>query len=95
MHKEGGSDAFVSSGRAFDLLYLHPGHGAWSWVDVTRPPAGAPPASGLAAAPLEDAKPLTGAALPTSFSPGGLLVAIDDLTLEVQVSRITGNGGLQ
>jgi hypothetical protein len=88
-------DTFLFTRNSFDLLYLEPGHGAWSWMDVGRTPSSAGLQHGDGAAVLADAKPLTGAGVPARFSPGGYLFLIDNLTLDAQVLKIAQGGGLQ
>src|SRR5256885_111906 len=74
-----------------DLLYVHPGLGAWTWSSMggLHPDRGDKYGSTVVA--LTDAKPLgSSGPQPSGFVPGGILVAVDVTRMEIAVVRLDG-----
>jgi hypothetical protein len=82
-------DTFSFDHGYLDLLYIHPGVGAWTWSALGGVNTGADQLKGSTLVALADAKPL-GSLLskPAIFAPGGILVAVDFTRLEIAVVRI-------
>jgi hypothetical protein len=78
------TDHFAFDHGYLDLLYVHPGLGAWTWSAVggTTSTNGGPRNSTLVS--LSDGKPVgQSGAKPPAFLPGGVLIAIDFTRLEI------------
>lgn len=82
------SDEFVFNHPYLDMIYVHPGEGAWtaevaegSAIDRDGP-------NGVIVLSLADMTPLGNAPTLHTFAPGGVLVAIDVLRYEVAVIRL-------
>jgi hypothetical protein len=93
-HSRAGSevDQFAFDHPVLELLYVHPGLGAWVWSArdggyFDRDGA----ANGVTTVNISDGKPLTERAASTRFVPGGLLIAIDWFKLEVLAFHIDEN----
>jgi hypothetical protein len=79
-------DRFAFDHRFLDLLYVHPGLGAWTWSAVGGTSTSEAGPNGSTVVSLSAAKPLVqGAQAPPSFLAGGILVAIDFTRLEIAV----------
>jgi hypothetical protein len=89
------SDTFAFNRRNLDLLYIHPGHGAWAWTALAGSPGNAEVSETVTSVSATTGTPLAGSDKLASFVPGGILVAVDNHTLEVQITRVSGSGGLQ
>jgi hypothetical protein len=79
-------DRFVYDHGYLDLLYVHPGAGAWTWsvIGGSTPENGGPNNSTIVS--LADGKPVgQSGKQPPSFLPGGLLIAIDFTQLQFAV----------
>jgi hypothetical protein len=84
-------DTFSFDHSYLDLLYVHPGLGAWTWSALggVNPDHGDKYGSTVVA--LVDAKPLGSSGVrPSSFVPGGILVAVDVTRMEIAVVRLDG-----
>ena len=82
-------DHFIFGHGYLDLLYVHPGLGAWTWSAVGGSTAdnGGPNNSTIVS--LADAKPVgQSGARPAAFLPGGILVAIDFAHIEIAVVHV-------
>jgi hypothetical protein len=82
-------DRFAFSHGYLDLLYVHPGLGAWSWSAIggSTPDNGGPNNSTVVS--LVDGKPVgQSGSKPVSFVPGGILVAVDFVRLEIAVVHV-------
>ena len=91
--RRGGShnvDLFSYGRASVDLLYVHPGLGAWKGFayDGARDSDGDGTADGVATARLRDLEPLAGTPVPPAFAAGGLLFALDYHRLDVSVVRV-------
>jgi hypothetical protein len=89
---QGHNDGFAWDHPFLDLLYVHPGHGAWVWTHVGIGTAlnrdGTNRATSVGAG---DAKSLAGdTGHFDDFAPGGVLIAIDWYRMEVAAVRLTG-----
>lgn len=82
----GTADRFAFDHRFLLLLYVHPGLGAWTWYAMDGTPADLDGSNGSTAVSLADGKAVGAAGkVPKEFAPGGLLVAIDYIHLELAV----------
>lgn len=93
-HKSGGGnvDLFGHDHPSVDLLYVHPGLGAWTGFafDGTETDADGVP-NGNAMVRLSKLTAIGGAAAPpAAFAPGGVLFALDYHTVDIAVVRIDG-----
>jgi hypothetical protein len=87
--KSASVDRFAFDHGYLDLLYVHPGLGSWTWSAMggTTPDNGGPNNGTIVS--LTDAKPVGQAASrPGSFLPGGILVAVDFVHLEIAVVHV-------
>ncbi|HSY52637.1 MAG TPA: hypothetical protein VLC46_27805 [Thermoanaerobaculia bacterium] len=79
-------DHFAFDHGYLDLLYVHPGLGAWTWSAIggTTSTNGGPRNSTIVS--LSDGRPVgQSGAKPAAFLPGGVLIAIDFTRLEIAV----------
>lgn len=82
-------DRFVFDRPFLDLLYVHPGLGAWSWSAMDGAPTDEDGANGSTAVSLSKGKAVgNGAQPPAEFAPGGVLIAIDFTALRVAAVRV-------
>jgi hypothetical protein len=82
-------DRFRFDRGYLDLLYVHPGLGGWIWTAIggTTPDNGGPDNSTIVS--LTDGKPVGQAGQkPAAFVPGGILVAVDSVRLEIAVVHV-------
>jgi hypothetical protein len=82
-------DRFRFDRGYLDLLYVHPGLGGWTWTAIggTTPDNGGPDNSTIVS--LTDGKPVGQAGQkPAAFVPGGILVAVDSVRLEIAVVHV-------
>lgn len=82
-------DRFSFDHTYLDLLYVHPGTGAWTWSAIggTSPDKSGPPSSTTVS--LIDGKAVGQAGKkPPSFLPGGILVAVDFMRLQIAVVHV-------
>ena len=89
----GGAIDRIAFGHAsLDLLYVHPGQGAWTWSAMDGDPAtDADGANGTTVVSLSKARPVGGGAVGiTDLALGGTLVAIDPDRMEIGVAHIDG-----
>ena len=83
------ADHFSFTHGYLDLLYVHPGTGAWTWSAVGGSTADNRGPNGSTVVSLADGKPVGQAAQkPPSFLPGGILVAVDFIRIEIAVVRL-------
>jgi hypothetical protein len=84
------TDTFSFTYPFADVIYVHPGHGAWSFHGIDGAPFDRDPRAGVTAVGLEDAISLlpNGEAKPAEFAAGGTLVAIDLSNFHVFAMRI-------
>jgi len=73
-----------------EMLYVHPGHGAWTWsamdgrlLDLDGP-------NGMTRVALDAGTPVDGTGHVSSFVPGGSLIAVDPYKMQVVATRLTG-----
>ncbi len=89
--RKGGADVdrFAFDRRYLLLLYVHPGLGAWTWYATDGGRTDLDGSNGSTLVALTDGKALGAAGnVPKSFAPGGILVAIDYVHLDVIVTRV-------
>ena len=89
------ADTFAFNRRGLDLLYIHPGDGAWAWTAFAGGPGNAEESETVTSVLAVTGTPLASKDKLSSFAPGGILIAVDNRTLEVQATRVTGSGDLQ
>lgn len=83
------ADQFLFDHDFLDLLYVHPGGGAWTWSVVGGTFADQDGARNSAIVSLIDGQPVGQAGQkPSSFLPGGTLVAIDFSRLQIAVVHL-------
>jgi hypothetical protein len=83
------TDRFAFDHGYLDLLYVHPGLGSWTWSAVggSTPDNGGPNNATIVS--LAAGKPVgQSGSKPASFLPGGILVAIDFMHLEIAVVHV-------
>jgi len=72
-----------------DLLYVHPGLGAWTWSALAGVNSDRDDKYGSTVVTLPEAHPLGSFGLqPSSFVPGGIFVAVDATRMEIAVVRL-------
>lgn len=76
-------DGFIFDHSYLDLLYVHPGKGVWAWHIVDGGADDTDGANGSSSIDVRKGVSIVNTSLPTEFAPGGTLVAIDFLTLQV------------
>ncbi len=82
-------DRFAFTHGYLDLLYVHPGLGAWTWSALAGTTADNRGPNGSTIVSLADGKPVgQPAQKPPSFLPGGILVAVDFIHLEIAVVSV-------
>lgn len=91
-------DLFGFDHPVLDLLYVHPGLGAWTWNAVDGRALDHDKANGVTLVSVADAKPLGDTrGKPTEFALGGVLIAVDWYHMEVVTVRLDAavlKGGL-
>jgi len=84
-------DVFAYRKPYLDLLYVHPGGGAWVIKSADGRPDDLDALPGLTAIPLTSARRIgTAGERPREFVPGGILVAIDFYTMTIYAGRLEG-----
>jgi hypothetical protein len=87
-----GSDAvaFSNGGMYLDLLYVHPGEGVWEWTESDGSATDRDGVTdGFVTVSVDDAKPVgSTAGKPKALRPGGVLIAIDRIRMQVLVERL-------
>jgi hypothetical protein len=82
-------DRFAFSHGYLDLLYVHPGLGSWTWSAVGGSTADNGGPNNATIVSLAAGRPVgQSGAKPASFLPGGILVAIDFMHLEIAVVSV-------
>jgi hypothetical protein len=83
-------DLFGLAHPVLDILYVHPGVGAWTWIAVDGRGLDPGPADGITRVAVGDARAVGDAhdKPPNEFVPGGLLVAIDWYHMSVVAARL-------
>jgi len=84
----GNSDQFSFDRSFLDLLYVHPGEGAWAWHAVDGGQGDEDGPNGVTTIDVSTGIHVLGAAPPKVFSPGGMLVAIDFEDLAVLTTDV-------
>ena len=84
----GNSDQFSFDRSFLDLLYVHAGEGAWVWHAADGGDGDRDGPNGMTTVDASRATRVAGAAVPSVFSPGGTLVAIDSEDLVVLTSDV-------
>ena len=84
----GNSDQFSFDRSFLDLLYVHPGEGAWVWHAVDGAQGDEDGPNGVTTIDISKGAHLLGAAPPKVFSPGGTLVAVDFEDLAVLTTDV-------
>lgn len=85
----GQADRFAFDHGYLLLLYVHPGLGAWTWYAMDGTPTDLDGGNGSTVVALADGKAVGAAGKnPTAFVPGGILVAIDYVHLQIAVVRV-------
>jgi len=82
-------DRFAFDHGYLDLLYVHPGLGCWTWSAIggSTPDNGGPNNSTVVS--LADGKPVgQSGSKPDAFVPGGILVAVDFVRIEIAVVHV-------
>jgi hypothetical protein len=82
-------DRFAFDHGYLDLLYVHPGLGSWTWsvTGGSTPDNGGPNNSTIVS--LADGKPVgQSGSKPASFVPGGILVAVDFVRIEIAIVHV-------
>jgi hypothetical protein len=88
---KGDLELFLHSTPFLELLYVHPGKGAWTGNASDSSPDDADGTiDGITGFALSTARPLAGEAAPKDFAPGGILIAIDLYRLQVVAERLDG-----
>jgi hypothetical protein len=89
--QSGTIDTFAFDHSYLDLLYVHPGRGAWTWSALAGLHPDRGDRYGSTVVTLSDAKPLgSSGPPPSSYVPGGILVAVDVTRMEIAVARLDG-----
>jgi hypothetical protein len=85
-------DRIAFDHASLDLLYVHPGKGAWTWSAMDGDPAtDAAGQGGITAVSLSNARPVGGGVQGiTDLALGGTLVAIDPDRMEIAIAHIDG-----
>jgi len=86
--KGAGADEFSFRHPFLDMLYVHPGQGAWTAEVAEGSALDRDGPNGTIVLSLADMTPLDGAPKLHTFVPGGVLVAIDLFRAEVAVIRL-------
>jgi len=88
----GAIDRIAFDHASLDLLYVHPGKGAWTWSAMDGDPAtDVDRESGVTAVSLSKARPVGGGPQGiTDLALGGTLVAIDPDRMEIAIVQIDG-----
>jgi len=82
-------DRFVFDRPYLDLLYVHPGLGAWTWSAMDGAPTDEDGTNGSTAVSLSKGKAIAnGAQPPAAFVPGGILIAVDFTALRIAAIRV-------
>lgn len=82
-------DRFLFDRSYLDLLYVHPGKGAWYWSEMSGTSTDKSAVRGKTAVSAEQAISMAGGGdKPKDFSPGGVLIAVDFMHLEVTSARV-------
>lgn len=82
-------DRFAFDHGYLELLYVHPGLGAWTMSGIGGTTANRDEPKGSTVVSLTDAKPVgSNISKPAAFVPGGILVAVDFTRLDVAVVRL-------
>lgn len=82
-------DLFGFDHPVLDLLYVHPGLGAWTWNAVDGRAFDRDNANGVTLISVADARPLGDTrGKPAELTPGGVLVAVDWYYMEVLAVRL-------
>jgi len=83
-------DVFGLAHPVLDILYVHPGVGAWTWIAVDGRGLDGGPPDGITRVAVGDARAVGDAhgKPPNGFVPGGLLVAIDWYHMSVATARL-------
>jgi len=91
-HGSGSSvvDLFGFDHPVLDLLYVHPGRGAWTWIAVDGRLLDRDAGNGITLIAAGDGTPLgdVHGKPPSEFTPGGVLVAIDWYHMDVLATRL-------
>jgi hypothetical protein len=84
-------DQFVFDHPLLEMLYVHPGLGAWVWSGRNGATDDATTAIGMTVASLADAKPIAAGRekAPKAFVPGGVIIAIDWYKVEVLALHVS------
>ena len=86
---KGELELFLHARPYLDLLYVHPGKGAWVISAADSHPTDADGESnGVTAIALSKARTLSGNGPATDFAPGGIVVAVDLYMLDVVAERL-------
>jgi hypothetical protein len=92
--RRGGSssavDLFGLAHPVLDVLYVHPGLGAWTWIAADGRGLDRGPADGVTLIAAGDAKAVGDphGKAPGEFAPGGILIAVDWYHMEVVAARL-------
>jgi hypothetical protein len=88
----GAIDRIAFNHDSLELLYVHPGQGAWTWSAMDGDPsADTDGANGITIVSLNKAKPVGGGAQGvTDLALGGTLVAIDPSRMQIGIVHIDG-----
>jgi hypothetical protein len=83
------AERFAFDHGYLELLYVHPGTGAWTWSAIAGTTADNRGPTGSTVVSLADGKAIgTPSSKPLSFLPGGILVAVDFTRLEIAVVSV-------
>jgi hypothetical protein len=91
-------DTFGLVGSSLYLLYVHPGHGIWTWQERDGARKEVDGMNGITTVNLSSAVPLDSSyEKPKEFVPGGILVAVDWTHMRLLALRLDGAtlGGAQ
>jgi hypothetical protein len=84
-------DQFGFDHPVLELLYVHPGLGAWTWTALDGRMLDRDGPNGVTLISVADAKPVGDTAgKPAGFAPGGVLVAVDWYDMEALILRLDG-----
>jgi len=84
----GDIDRFSFDRSYLALLYVHPGKGAWTWSAMDGGAGDTDGSNGSSTIDFAKARPLIAKSNAPQIVPGGLLVAIDYMNMEVAVIRV-------
>jgi hypothetical protein len=84
-------DQFIFDHPLLEILYVHPGLGAWVWSGRNGTTDDGVTAIGMMVASLADAKPIAAGREkpPNAFVPGGVIIAIDWYKVEVLALHVS------